>query len=535
MPTLILKSAENYRNAIRPAILDSINYLLDIHGVNEKDLLIYLNGDSSGARPINSDKDSRRRSGQFTDFISRKKLFCVAEITNTEFNSGYGNLGRQLNNPPLWQNDSCRTYVVPVFEGCRISVDCNAHFKTRQQAENFRSFLQRSIDLQPTNPSFSAHIHYPVPYEFVLLSHHLQEVEKSSTVPPTKELDFTDWFISSCTAPTAILTNAAGENPIFGIKRRIDHVELILDEPTIQRTRKDGEVLGHYEVSFRYWFHWNQLIQWRVEYPMMINQNPISETYLPESSEVKLDPYNVNTTFEYQAADALKGFHGTKKHLYSRYPLIDGWFPIPNHHRLFPKLVTMLVINNKDEQIQRLGNIKDIPDLKWNPTILKFILKYHDLVTLKSRAPIYLQLYSDDRPVQEDNIRLDRNGDLWLLHKPVIENTYRMVISLDSMLGLLSLEDKGLILTDDFYKKELMPTIFPWWNWVGSNTPPQVGWEGPDKPVTGWVTPGKPGISNKDNPIETISDLELIIEQIDALPEFPSTPSFMMNMSLVAK
>lgn len=532
MPTAIISAPETYRNATRPAILDSVRAILNFYNVNEKDLLVYLNGDASGARPMHTGTQSEVRSGQFTDFISRKKLFVVAEVTDSEFNTGYGNLGRQLNNPPLWVADECRTYFIPIFEGSRINVDCNAHFKTRQEAETFRNYIQRGSDLQLANPGFSAHIHYPVPYEIMALTAHLKEVYEKSK--PGEEIGYPDWFLERCKAPTSILTNAANENPIFGIKRRIDQIELILEEPRIQRTRKDGDVLGHYEVSFRYYFYWNNLIQWQIHYPMQINQIPLSSSYLPGPKDLVWDSYNPNRTFESQANDSLRGFNSTRLNLFSRYPFNDDWFPPKNFERVTPKFMCMIVVKDIDGP-QKLGNIKEIPGLQWNKTVLKFILKYHDLVTTRSKTPIWLQLYSDDIPVLQEHVRLDRNGDLWLLVRPVIENTYRMVFNLDGMLGFLSPESKDLILTDSFYLNEFIPTIFPWWNWGENKQPPPGMWDDNDRPLTGWVDLEKELPHNDDNPVGSRNDLELIIEQIDALPEFPGTPSFMLNQNLIVR
>ena len=528
MLTALFDAGETYRNATRPAILDSIYSVLEYYQVREKDLHVYLNGEATDARPMYSSHEDPTRSGQFTDFIYRNKLFAIAEVSTTEFNSGYGNLGRQLNNTPLWVDEDTRTYIVPIFEGRKITVDCNVHFKTRQKAKNFRNRLQRVYDLQGAQPWFSAHIHYPVPYEFMLLSAHLQNLSVSAGIDD-KEETYPEWFIRHATVPTSVLTNVAGENAIFGMKRRIDNCELILEEPTLALTQRNGEVLGSHEVSFRYSFYWQELINWQVHYPLMVRQKPVSSDFIIEPSE-KPEPFSPYKFFELQAGDAIRGYAGIKHYFYARYPHYDPWFPPTNFDRVEPKvIVNFTVSDTKDRQF--LFNIKEIPDMTWNPIILNFILQYHDLVTIRKNLVLWLQVYSDDTPVLQGDIELDADGGLWLLRDPVMENNYRMVLNVDGMLGLLTSEGKDLILSDDNYRLKVLPEVFPWWNWNTLTPPDSSGpWGDNSKPIPGWVTPDPD--DERNDVIVDREDLEDAIDQIAALPEFPDTPSYMMDMTL---
>ncbi|AUR80939.1 putative virion structural protein [Vibrio phage Aphrodite1] len=534
MLTALFDASETYRNATRPAILDSINSVLEFYQVREKDLRVYLNGDAQDARPMYSSPNDHPRSGQYTDFIFNNKLFAIAEITTTEFNSGYGNLGRQINNAPLWCNKGTRTDLVPIFEGRKINVDCNVHFNTRQQAKNFRNRLQRIYDLQGANPWFRAHIHYPVPYEFMLLSSHLQQLSIKSGLSQADE-NYPDWFLRHCTVPTSILTNAAGENPIFGMKRRIENSEIILEEPTIALTQRNQEILGKYEVSFRYSFYWQELTSWKVNYPLMVNQHPISKDFVNSLLEEPGNPHSLYKTFELHAGDSIKGFDGTKYYYYARYPLHDPWFPPPNYERVEPKVIVNFTVRDVEEK-QFLFNIKAIPGMQWNPVILEFILKYHDLITRRGNLVLWMQLYSDDTPVLQRDIELDEEGNLYLLRDPVIENNYRFVLNLDGMLGLLNEQGKRLIIDDDNYRLKVLPEIFPWWNWNSMKQLEHAGpWGSTGIPVPGteYADPDK-GYYD-DRVVITLDDLEKAIDSIGALPEFPDTPSFMLDMSLIAR
>ncbi|UVD32097.1 hypothetical protein [Vibrio phage phiKT1028] len=529
MLTALFDAGETYRNATRPAILDSIYSVLEHYQVREKDLLVYLNGDASDARPMHTSHDDPSRLGFFTDFIYRNKLFAVAEVVTTEFNSGYGNLGRQINNAPLWEDKDTRTYMTPIFEGRKINVDCNVHFNTRQQAVNFRNRLQRIYDVQGANPWFRAHIHYPVPYEFMLLSSHLQQLSIGGGYSEADKT-YPDWFMERCTVPTSVISNAVGNNPIFAMKRRIENSEIILEEPTIALVQKNPEVLGKYEVSFRYSFYWQELINWRVDYPLMVKQQPLSGDFINGPLQEEGVPYSPYKFFELQAGDNLKGFDGTKHYNYARYPLYDPWFPPANYDRVDPKVIVNFVVEEGVEE-QLLFNIKEIPGMQWNPIILDFILQYHDLVTVRSNLILWMQLYSDDLPVLQEDIRLDVDGNLWLLRTPVIENNYRMVLNIDGMLGLLTSEAKDLIIKDDNYRLKVIPEVFPWWNW-NKRRPDENsdGWGNTATPIPGWEP--SEGDYYDDHNVSTRDELEQAIDIISALPEFPDTPSFMMDMSL---
>lgn len=531
MLTALFDAGETYRSTTRPAILDSIYSVLEYYQVREKDLLVYLNGEATDARPMYSSHEDPSRSGQFTDFIYRNKLFAIAEVVTTDFNSGYGNLGRQINNVPLWEDKDTRTHLTPIFEGRKINVDCNVMFNTRQQAMNFRNRLQRIYDLQGANPWFRAHIHYPVPYEFMMLAGHLQQLSIGGGYS-SPETTYPDWFLERCTVPTSIATNAVGNHPIFAMKRRIENSEIILEEPTLALTQKNGEVLGKYEVSFRYTFYWQELINWQVSYPIMVKQQPISSDFIVTPYQEEGEKYSPFKFFELQAGDNIKGFDGTKVYEYARYPLYDPWFPPSNYDRVEPKVIVNFTLSDVDEQL--LFNIKDIPEMEWNPIILAFILKYHDLITVRSNLVLWLQLYSDDIPVLQEDVVLDANGNLTLLRKPVIENNYRMVLNIDGMLGLLTDEGKDLIMSDDDYRNVVLPEIFPWWKWNKELAATVTGpWGSTGTMIPGWnPTDETPQF---DDPIDTLDELEQAIDIIDALPEFPNTPSFMMNMSLRVK
>ncbi|QGZ14415.1 hypothetical protein [Photobacterium phage PDCC-1] len=532
MLTALFDAGETYRNATRPAILDSIYSVLEYYQVREKDLTVYLNGEAQDARPMYSSPEDGPRSGQYTDFIFRNKLFAVAEVVTTEFNSGYGNMGRQLNNFPLWYNSFVRTNMVPIFEGRKVNVDCNVHFNTRQQAKNFRNRLQRIYDLQGAQPWFRAHIHYPVPYEFMLLTSHLKQLSEAAGLSSTEE-EYPDWFIRHCTAPTSILTNAAGEHPIFGIKRRIENSELILEEPTIALVQRNQEVLGKYEVSFRYSFYWQELTNWKVTYPLMVNQLPISSDFVNSPLVEPGNPHSPFKFFELQAGDSIKGFDGTKHYYHARYPLYDPWFPPPNYDRVEPKVIVNFTVKNETDK-QFLFNIKEIPGMQWNPIILQFILKYHDLITVRNNLVLWIQLYSDDLPVLQEDIELDEEGNLFLLRDPVIENNYRFVLNIDGMLGLLTDQGKRLIIEDDNYRLKVLPEVFPWWNWNTLKEVEEAGpWGSTGTPVPGWETGGKDYYD--DHVVVTLEELEKAIDMIAALPEFPDTPSFMLDMSLVVR
>lgn len=534
MLTALFDAAETYRNATRPAILDSIYAVLDFYQVREKDLTVYLNGEAMDARPMYSSPNDKSRSGQYTDFISRNKLFAIAEVVTTEFNSGSANLGRQLNNVPLWISKETRSMATPIFEGRKVNVDCNVHFNTRQEAVNFRNRLQRIYDLQGANPWFRAHIHYPVPYEFMLLSHHLQQLSIKSELSPADET-YPDWFIRHCTVPTSILTNAKGNNPIFGMKRRIDNLELVLEQPTLELTKANQNILGRHEVSFRYSFYWQELINWKVDYPLMVNQNSIDEQFIVTEYEEPNDPFNPYKFFELQAGDNIKGYGGIKQYYYNRYPGFDPWFPPDNYPRVEPKLIVNFTVQ-PDLEEQLCFNLAEIPDLTWNPVIYDFILQYHEQITSRYNCVLWAQMYSDDIPVVQSDIRIDAEGNVWLLRTPVIENNYRFVINIDGMFGLLTPQAKLDIINDTNYAKKVIPTLFPWWNWGKKKEDENAGpWGNTDTPVPGWESPDPEHDYYEDHDVVTSEDLEEMIDMIDALPEFPETPSFMMDLSLIVR
>lgn len=513
-------AAETYVNATRPAIIDAVAEVLNFYGIKQK-LEVYYNGEAEVARTYGSSYDDPSRSNQATDFINRGKVFVIPDITPTEFNSGYGNSGRDQTNLAMWFNKDARMTVTPDYDGRLVKVDISAHIATRQDAINFRNRLQKRKDRQSGRATFEAHIHYPIPNEVVLLAYELYTLNhQTGVITPEDEenipLSFINWFKQSGLAPVDIITNRANENPTFVFKRRLRENTIIFEDPTIALTRKNAAYLGKYEVSFAFSFYWQELTHWRVEHPLLIMQRQIGHAWLPKFYKDDKMRRTFNQAIEKSQAAMIRGLWNDDWLDVKRIPVYDPWIPQINSEGLEPKIIAITPLSDVQEQI--IVNINKLK-INWDPVIYNFMIQYRDRICMRGELIMHWRLYSDDLEVNNEQIELRENGDIVLLRPPTMPNTYRLVLFIDTEVGLLNERGRRTIIEDYNYQTEVFPRVFPWWNWTKIN-----GWIPPED----WeIDPTPPVTDNKG--------LEEVIINVGKAKDELSSTRYMLDMSLIAR
>ena len=118
-----IQTGELYRNATRPAIVASIAEVLKFYGMSGAFDQVYFNGEAEVVRQVSTNREGRLRDDRQTDMSNRRKLFVVAEIGPSEFNSGFGNTGLGITNPPVWHSALTNTTLCPCYEGREVSVE----------------------------------------------------------------------------------------------------------------------------------------------------------------------------------------------------------------------------------------------------------------------------------------------------------------------------------------------------------------------------------------------------------------------------
>ena len=454
-----VKAGETYRNALYPAIIESLRRVLEFYSLTGIDK-VYFNGDAEVSKQLFSDIDSGVRADRQTDFKLINKLYIVTEEQPSVFNNGYGNAQRTITNRPVWKTDDDKVMIIPTYDGREITVDVNAHFRTRQEARNFRNSLEQARNRQANDLNFNAHVHYPLNLEIIYF---LTTIHKRLVNAGQVTDEFAPWFFKNACMPFTTITNPAGNNTQVVLQQRRDEIGIFFEEPTIALTRKSNEYLGRYEVSFRYKFYWNEQTDWDLRYPLMIYQQPLDQMYMPKPQLGYRNGFNPHAFVELGMINLLLKSRTKHSPYYQRIPEYDMWVP-PGQRWLDTQLTIAITV--KDEANVPLMNIvNDIPNWTWDDDFLEHMLKYRENLFTRHEDIFHIQVYSDDILVLPEQLSMDEEGNILLNRKPTMGNVYRVVIFVDCNLKEFSDQNNQNILDDENYLYTVIPKLFPWYKW----------------------------------------------------------------------
>lgn len=501
-----IPSNEIYRIGTRPAVLKSLETMLDYFNINVGQR-IFFNGDSEVSKLIGGDKDGQRGSDTGIDLGYDNKLYIELEQVEAGYNDELDAYSGNKMDMTLWADPISKAAIFPKFITRRMNVTVNAIFKDRVTAQRFVTNIRSKTMSSHQNTLFDVETHYPLTetqlncyYQIYLL------LQTAGQVAPDKH--FLDWMEDNATVPTGILRNAAFKAPVFVFKQCISDIGVNMENPNMAVVN-NGQYIGRYEVSFRYWFYWTEHTEWIFEYPIQIYQQPMHGDYVPDVFENNKVEYVNRAFFEAAAARKVWDYQQNQEPFYHVFPTQDNWRPEPIQY-LSPQLQVLL--NVEDLDFQTLLNLTDINGFTWNPTVIQYLLRYASKVTRRHHNPMNIQLWTDEGRdailVLEEQYQLDPAGDLQMLRKPRMENIYRVTIVFDYAIHLYSDDCIQDILDDLDYGRWIIGILFP-------NFPLPEGWG-----ENGWA------------------DWEWILDQIN-LGDGKSSPFFpaygMLYAMIVAK
>lgn len=452
-----ITAAETERNATRPAIYDSLRQTLKFYGLDST-ANIFFNGDNEISKLVGSNIDDKLRTDLYTDGVFRNKLYIVAEVEPNNFNSGYSSSRRSMVEMPVWSDSKLKLRLIPVFEGRHVNVEVNAHFNSRQGAQNFVNKINYAQSNQVVDFNFSANIHLPVNAGILGLFSNIHELLRKN-VPTTPTLN--DWFASGAKSPFTTIMNAAGNNQTLVVPMQLNNIGIQFAEPRIQMARK-AQLTGSYEVVLTYHFYYQEFIGWDLEYPLNIYQDEIDEQYIPATQPKFKEELGSHTGIELAQGRIIdQSSRQVQNPYYLKLPDHDPWaYQAPD----FTAPIVQARLTVEDEEKQILCNVFDIPDFNWNPAVKKYILRRGRKVFDINDSPFLIEVYSGDIRVLPKQLEMDGLGNITLIRKPTMENTHRVVVALNR--GIRSYTDD---FWDDLIKHpedwNIIPPIFPWWPW----------------------------------------------------------------------
>lgn len=459
MLSVRIPSNETYRIGTRPAVLASLEKMLEYFNINV-DQKIFFNGESEVSKLLGGDKDGKRGSDLGVDLGYDNKLFIELERTESGYNDELDAYSRNDSNPPLWFEPNTKASIVPKFITRRFAVTVNAFFKDRVTAERYLTNIRKGVLSPHQNTLFNLDTHFPLTepqlrcyYEIFL------RLQKAGIVANDK--DFIDWMEDNSQVPIAILRNAAFNAPVFVFKQQIADVGVNVENPNMALVNQ-GSYIGKFEVSFRYWFFWSEMTEWIFNFPIQVYQQPMPNEYVPDVFSNNKEEFVARRFYESAAAAKIWDYNKQMAPFYHVFPSQDNWRPDPQYW-VSPQLQVLVNVENIANQV--LINLKDINGFTWNSTVIDYLIKYRTKVTRRHKCPLNIAVWSDDGvnaiKVLEEQIVLEENGDLILTRLPRMANCYRMVFSFDYALRQYDEECILDFLDDPEFCKWIIGILFP--------------------------------------------------------------------------
>lgn len=466
MLSVRIPSYETYRIGTRPAVLASLNRMLDYFNVNVEQR-IFFNGEAEVSKLLGGEGKDKRGSDLGVDLGYDNKLFVELERTESGYNDELDAYSGNNSNPPLWYDPITKSSIFPKFITRKYNVVVNAFFKDRVTAERYLTNIRRGVLSPHQNVLFNVDTHFPTTYpQLNCFQEIMKRLQAAGVVAQDK--NFIDWMEENSTVPVGILRNAAFNAPVFVFKQQMADIGVIMENPNLALVTS-GSYIGKFEVSFRYSFYWSEMTEWIMNYPIQVYQQPMPSEYIPDVFGNNKEEYASRMFFEAAASKKVWDYRKNQAPFYQVFPSQDNWRP-NSEYWVSPQLQALVNVENVEQQV--LLNMKNIPNFTWNQTVIDYIIKYRDKVLTRHDSPLYIAVWSDDgtssEQVLSSQLSLNENGDLTLNRLPKMSNCYRVVFSFDYSLRTYS-EDCILdLLNDPDFAKWIIGILFPAYPWPGN-------------------------------------------------------------------
>ncbi|UZV40195.1 hypothetical protein [Pseudomonas phage IR-QUMS-PaBa1-GHS-2021] len=443
---------ENYDAYLRPAIYDSIKAVLNFYGLDSA-TAIYYNGENEIAKTVGSNMSDGPHADRYTDGIFRNKIFIVPEVNRSE---AWTNR-RQMVERPVLYNKEPGILLCPTFENKRIDVKVVSMFNSENTARQMKDRMNRLKENQVVDFTFSPTTHMvinPPILEFLEVIYDLLKKNNPSVPDPS------EWLGEMWQFPVRVISNVAGNHKRVVIPLKQNRVGIQFSEPFVAKTNKSA-TYGRWEVEFTYSFFFNDFIGWEFEYPLNIYQDEIPSQYIPRVQPQHELPEFIKAAPEVEAGREImfpEGFRHTP--FYLKLPKHDPW-AWPNFDWMQPVIQARLKV--EDEPTQVLCNLFDIPDFVWYDNAKAYLLRRHAVAFQHFETPFLIQVFENDQLIAPEHLTLDEKGSITLHSRPVLNKTYRVVVTLDYAIRDYS-DAFWSDLIDHPEDWGILPQIFDWFD-----------------------------------------------------------------------
>lgn len=467
VPKITTEIPEVEESIKRPVVYDVIRRILRETGLSPLTDVQYA-GDAGSIPQVGSTlDDSSNPSANEVKLPSDNRVF----ITVTEEYPEETGMTLEVNRPdvPVFFNDpDLSVYMKPVYEQTVFTISIKFKARTRTEADIWRNNLYRQIGKMHLGYLHEVQYHYPIPPAFVLLLtviHGLRE----ANLPLNEDIGA---YIRRCMDPRfTVITNQAGNNPTLVLRESqicvVGNYEL---QDSAKFERED--VSNLYETSIDYTFTMDVCHQCWMEYPLMVHNQLIPDTFYFNPWPIDWREFIQQTSMSKNVFDIIAspwqwqvgGIQGIS------IPYFDDWLPAaqpPNSIMIARILLQVDPANPMD-----IINLSQLGDFAFEADALAYIQSSYQGLNTPNGSLYKLMLYRGLEPMDQSLITVDSTLNVRATYNLDPTSIYHLLISFNS--DLIGLSDAALanllkqgafcqriltILSPALYDQGLIPTL----------------------------------------------------------------------------
>lgn len=434
MAILAYELPETYASITRPVAQDVIKQLMVNLKINEAKVPIYFPGANGKVTVWNANNVQSQDSASFNAreriLINVKEDYIEDDILTL--------VSKRREYPAIFMDNQAGITVSPIYSRTKVTVSINYRTSDRWQAESFRDNMRRKIAENREYMTFNARYKYPIP-EVITKAFYLLFLTRKETMD---DFDYwRDYFFAKGSRHLTVLTNAAGEGDTIAMVELQEDILGGFQDSLPPELEKD-ELGAVWNINFEFEYHYDKPISIELHYPLLINNHLIHEVLYPE---VKFNPRSIlssasRTRNYYTGVQEEMNFYWVPHEAVLRIPEFDDWAAYSKADIYRPILSAMIMVDKNNPR--EICNLTDMGTYGLHESLREAFEKNANRLTKRGKFPFFIGLYSNDAPMEEDDLRIDEYLNVYASRDMSMFKMYHMVIFILEDLNRMDLESK---------------------------------------------------------------------------------------------
>ena len=371
-------------------------------------------------------------------------------------------LSMLLNNPdtyPIYEDKELGSQFVPVYHQRKMTINFKYSNKSKSKIFSIINRLRLYTSNDGMYKQHELEYHYVLPLHILKLLEHINQLKnKRRNVSNQKDLDT---YIGETFDERVDFVNTLDGN--------VGKTDLAIREAQLEvqgyitgslhniKPEQDTET-ETWNVTFDYEFTYEKPVVLFLKYPILVYNNIIDKSFRTFIEENKHNKNAIRT----KASKDIYSLTG-RDSLYAKrsntelivIPKEDS-FELKSTPSFITRVFSILtMVDETDKKL--LFNLAEIPNYKFKPNIVDFIISEQNYITDMNSSIFYFELYRDGKIDAGNRILIDTLGNLTTEIDMDIMSTYRVIISLVNDLSLIKVPNQNRIKT--FIRTEVDKSI----------------------------------------------------------------------------